>query len=238
MELIPMAFAKRQRTSLVAVLAAGIATVALAQSGQNTTDDRGTLAWYARRAVEHGKRSTTIGHPSILYAEMEPLQDALLHTTAVVGQLLSCETNHDAYHIFTWRKYRTLEKLSSQSYVPQDALPQDVPQDMLPLAPSEFVLGEVGGTVNVDGVTITMLGPEGSMPNNEPRHLIFAIFRASGGLAVSNYGPRGMYWIHSDDTIHARVDSDTNLLWSDLTSLTNGHMSELRLLAAPFARPR
>ena len=208
--------------------------VTFAQSSPPPKDDRGTLAWKAREATKAGKKSITIGAPMITVAEIEPLNDALVHTTAVVAELVATATTHDDYRIVTWRKYKILEKLSTQqSSVSSEPLSDDVPQSLLPLKVNEFVMPQYGGTVTIDGVTITTREPEGELPAG--RHLMFVLFRSSGSLAVANYGPRGIFWIDNTDSIHARVESDNNWLHSDLQRM-NGSLPPLRALSAEIMK--
>src|SRR5882757_9840912 len=99
------------KVGLSAVLIFISTSVAVAQSTQKSVDDRGSLVWRARQALQNGQTSITLAQPFILVAETEPLNNALLHTTAVIARVVAIENNHDDYNIFTWRKYRILEKL-------------------------------------------------------------------------------------------------------------------------------
>lgn len=139
---------------------------------------------------------------------------------------------HDDYHIITWRKYQTLEKLSSQPLIPQEPLLYTLPESLLPIARDEFVIGDYGGTVTVGGVKMTMEDSGGYLPTSRSRHLLFVMLRASGLLAVANYGSASEYWVDDNDVIHARIESDDNPLRSDLISRTGRHLSQLRTMAA------
>lgn len=236
-----MPLGRRSRHAIALVEALGrtvaVCTVILPmadpQSANNTGPEKGSLAWYAAQAQQSGKNAITLGRPDILVAEPESFTEAIQHTSAVVAQLLATETTHDDYQVITWRKYRVLEVLSRQQRsVPHDPLPSDVPQSLVPVAPGEFITAEPGGTVVVGGVRITVPEPEGSIPVGQSRHLIFALFRSSGAIGVSNYGARGVFWIDSSDVIHSRVDPEKNRLASEIAHRTNGNLSALRTFVA------
>lgn len=209
-----------------------IAIHAVAQSGQSPADDRGSLTWQARQAKESGRAAITISTPDALWAEPESLNDALAHTTLTLAALVATETTHTDYEIVTWRKYHILERLSSQPVVRTDPLPESVPPSLLPIGSDEFVIPELGGTVYIDGVAITMQNPEVSIRAQDKRHLMFLLFRASGALAVPNYGPHGQFSVDDSGDIHAWVDADTNPLRSQVLNHTGGKLPALRELAA------
>jgi hypothetical protein len=210
----------------------------VAQSQQTATDDRGSLSWRARQATEGGKTAITIETPDALWAQPVPLREALAHTSLTLATLVASETTHTDYEIITWRKYRILERLSSQPSVRHDFLPESVPSSLMPIEPGEFVIPEMGGTVDIDGVTITTRNSEVHVPSGDKRHLMFLLFRASGALAVSNYGPHGQFSVDDTDNIHAWVDADTNPLRSEILDRTGGKLAVMRGLASKSAQQR
>ena len=107
---------------------------------------------------------------------------------------------------------------------------------MLPTKPDEFVVAELGGGVDIDGVTITMENSEVRIPAQDKPHLMFLLFRASGALAVSNYGPYGLFSVDDSGNIHGWVDADTNSLRSELLDRTGGKLSGMRQAASESTR--
>ena len=205
--------------------------MSFAQS-QTSADDRGSLSWWARQAQQSGKATITIPAPDALTAQPESLEAAITHTSLVVAKVVATETAHTEYTIETWRKYLLVEKLSSQPIPGHGGpLPKEVPASFLPLAPDEFVMAQLGGTVTLNGITITMLD-SGARIAAGPNHLMFVMFFSSGFLAKPNYGMEGMFSVDEADNIHAWIDSDSNKLGSELLSRTGKRLSSLRNLAA------
>ena len=207
----------------------------------------GSLDWYAHNARMQGKTEITLPKYSLLYAELEPLQEAFLRTTVVVATLLQSETARNGDQIFTWRKYRVDERLSRQEHaIPPDVdvrwqhtLIDDVPGSLLPLGPDEFIVADYGGTVTVGGVRITDPGPGLQALQTQTRHLMFLIFGANGEIAVSNYGPPGMLSVDSSGSIRSRVpqagSSPTGLL-REIDERTDGKLSSLRSISSAWAK--
>ena len=203
-----------------------------AQQPQPPTMKRGSLAWRANEAKRNGKVSITMPLPHALVAELTSLDDATAHTSLVLATLVATESIHDEYGIFSWSKYKILEKLSQQLIITNNPLPDSVPASLLPLAPDEFLVPSLGGKVTIDGVTITMRDPDLHIPDGQNRHLMFVILGSSGSLAVLNYGPLGAFYVDDSDMIHPWIDTDTNQLRSDLIQRAGGRLTALRAITS------
>jgi hypothetical protein len=100
---------------------------------------------------------------------------------------------------------------------------------MLPIGPDEFVIGAFGGTVVIDGITVTMQDERSHpLPEHLP-HLMFVLFFSSGAMAVMNYGPMGAFWVDDSEKIHAQV-SDLNPFGAEFLERTGGELSGARML--------
>ncbi|MGA7415442.1 MAG: hypothetical protein WBW33_33530 [Bryobacteraceae bacterium] len=217
-----------RRAVAIGFILTSAAAVTLGQN-QSTPDDRGTIERRVREAKKLGKTSIKIGFPIVEHAETPPLDDALERTTLVLAKVLKSEVGHDNYYVVTWRKCRTLEKLYLQRGVYDRPLPQDLPAAMLPIGPDEFVIGDFGGTVVIDGVTVTMQDERShSLPEDLP-HLMFVLFFSSGAMAVMNYGPEGAFWVDDSDKIHAQVP-ELNPFGAEFLERTGGKLSGARTL--------
>ncbi len=217
----------RTAVALGFILASASAVI-LAQD-QSTPEDRGTLQWRVREAKRLRKTSIRIPFPIVEHAETPPLDDALERTTLVLAKVLKTEVSHDNYDVSTWRKYRTLEKLYIQRDVYDRALPDDLPAAMLPIGPDEFVIGEFGGKVVIDGVTVTMQDERSHpLPEDLP-HLMFVLFLSSGAWAITNYGPLGVFWVDDSDEIHPQV-SELEPFVAEFLKRTGGKLSGARML--------
>lgn len=190
----------------------------------------GLLHRYVREAHRTGKTSVRMGYPTLLTAQEYGLDDALARTTVVVAKLIGSATISTPSEIYTWRKYTIIEKLSQQSDVPAD-LCYKIPDSLLPLKPEEFVVGEIGGTIIMDGVKLIQQDPTKNEIPSHDRHLMFLLFTCSGSIGLLNYGPDGHFSLDDSDNIHVSEHSN-NRLKDELLLRTGGKLSELRSISA------
>ena len=84
--------------------------------------------------------------------------------------------------------------------------PSGVPKTLLPLADDEFIVPVLGGSLVVDGVTITENSISHAPLHKPPSgklHLMFLRFICKG-YALLNYDERSLFWVDDDGlTIHA-----------------------------------
>ena len=230
---------------LVVVLSLVLIGPCAAQNASGTEPVRGLLAWQAQKAHTEGKSAVTLGPTILEYPGPEPLETALVHSSVIIATLLESKTTHDQREIQTWRKYRIIEWLSRQSReLPPErdqnwlATLNTAPKSMLPLAGDEFLMEDYGGTVTVDGVTITITGDGTQELPVGGRYLMFVIFGSAREIAGANYGPASLFTIDDSDTLHARfpkLDSNRNSLLHEIRQRANGTLSGLRSLAATVA---
>ncbi len=218
------------RTAIAAGFILASASAVILGQDQSTQDDRGTLKWRVREAKKLGKTSIELDVGIVEHAATQSLDIALEDTSLVLAKVLKSEADHDDYNVFTWRKYRLLEKLSFQRGVYDRPLPEDVPADMLPIGPDEFVMAEEGGAIVIDGVTVTMDAGVSHPRPDHLRHLMFVLLVSPGPLALPNYGPIGAFWVDDSDKIHAEVDLDLNPLGAEFLERTGGDLSGARTL--------
>ena len=219
--------------SLICCLVFAVISISmLAQtSAKPEEDDRGSIAWFVRQAKQRGEISVTLPDAIYEYAEFNSLDDALRRTSATVGKVVATAVTADEYRITTWRKYRRIESLSMVPVYPRR--PGDIdnlPASLLPLGKDEFLVPSAGGTVRVDGVEVTEKAEGlGDAPADHP-HLMFLLFIGPGGmLAISNYGPEGL-WIDDADKIRVAGRPST-LAYDEIVRRTGGDLAKLRALA-------
>lgn len=201
---------------------------------QSSQEPSSQILRYTRKAKENGKSAIEMMPSTQTWAEPEPLELALMHTSVVVAKVIATEITHDDDNVVTWQKYRILEKLSSQPRVSDQDLPNGIPASLLPLVPGEFVTSLLGGTTTIDGVTITERYPAPPLPEGK-RHLMFLIFKCSGFVAASNYGPVGLFSLDDSDNIEGLTQSDQDQFRSEVLTRTGGKLDSLRDLAAHSA---
>ena len=190
-------------------------------------DDRGSVSEYARRAREAGKKTIEYPYPIELHASADSLEDAIPRCTVVLAELVGSVTAYSRYEIATWRKYKIIERLSSQPRAYVLPLPDNIPKSLLPVGRDEFLLVEAGGTVSIDGVEVTMRNPQlAERPPNRP-HLLFLLFQ-SPNFAVSNFGSSGLFWLDESNRIRAEDNSTNNMIGADILRSSNGDLSSFR----------
>jgi hypothetical protein len=218
-------------------------------AGQSTPENepaRGSLAWRALKARSEGKSELKL--PVIYEYPPGPasLDIAFMDSTVLVAKLLESKTVPKKNDITTWRKYKIIERLSTQS---QELPPErdedwqrefaDAPKSMLPLREDEFLVAEGGGTATIDGVKITVTGTGTQELRVGGKYLMFVLFGSSRQLAEGCYGLMSDFRIDESDTVHARrseLDADQNALLREIRQRANGTLSGLRSLAASVTK--
>lgn len=224
------------RVALVATLTCCLLPVAAWAQSPDPTADLRAIAQHVRSP---GMISYELPRPIEEFAEPEPFDAAVQHTTLTLAKLVASVPAAHGTQIVTWKKYQVIERLSKEpQHLPFTGLPESVPKSLLPLRKGEFLLSETGGTLTVDGVQLTM-PPQARTPLPEASlHLMFLLFNASGDVAGSNYGPYGMFWVDKDNWIHAQVDRSGIEPRDSMIRESGGTLAGLRDVAARAAREK
>lgn len=238
-----MSFNKILRLATALVLPLILVHISTGQSTPGTEAVRGSLAWWAQKARNEGKSEIKLPARTPEYPdEQDPLQVALMDSTVLVASLLESKAVPYEFRILTWRKYKIVERLTTQARELPAERNDDwqrefalAPKSMLPLGPDEFLMPDDGGTATIEGVKIT-LGGDGTqeLPIGS-RQLAFLTFDSARQLGDGHYGPNSFYMIDDSDIIHSRFpkyDSDGNSLLREIRQVTNGKLSGLRAIAA------
>lgn len=218
-------------------------------AGQSTPENepaRGSLACRAQKARSEGKSELTL---PVIYEYPEApasLDLAIMDSTVLVAKLIESNAVPDQYDITTWRKYKIIERLSTQSIELPPERNEDwqrefalAPKSMLPLAADEFLSTEDGGTANVDGVKITVTGMGTQELPIGGKYLMFVLFDSARRLGEGCYGPNSDFTVDDSDVLHARLpklDPDQNFLLHEIRQGANGKLSGLRSLAATVTK--
>lgn len=244
-----MSFRKLIYLAFAVVLPFISTQVGAGQDTQGNEPARGSLRWWAQKARSEGKSEITLPADIPLYPDaQDPLQVALMDSTVVLAKLLDSKAAGYEFRILTWRKYRIIERITSQAHELPAERNEDwqrefalAPRSMLPLSPGEFLMPDEGGTATIDGVKITVGGDGAQELATGSRHLLFLIFDSARQLGDGCYGPNSFYVIDDADTIHSRFpkyDSNGNALLQEIRQVTNGKLSDLRSLAASVTKNR
>jgi hypothetical protein len=121
----------------------------------------GTLRWDVQQAKLHGTggwRSTSIGMCCEFNRDsLRPLQDALSTYSLIVAEPTLKNTYADENQVKTWYKFKVIETLNSRPMFPcagcftSPYLLKDLP----PIATDEIAILEDGGTMTIDGISIS-----------------------------------------------------------------------------------
>lgn len=168
----------------------------------------GTLRRYAQEERERGQSSVVLPFPRYEWAEVPTLNDINNQTSLITAQLLASVIVAHERDVVTWHKFRREETLVEQETVPPDSM-SDAPSALLPLNPGEFLMPLAGGTVQVEGVGITMRPPHDPLPIGS-QYLLFVTFFANGHLAAPAYGPNGLFTLSDAGEIIGIVRAANN----------------------------
>lgn len=181
--------------------------------------DKGTVAWRARLAKAEGKRRVVLNSLLVEYGtEVSGLDDALKYLGAVVAQPIDRQTvissTNELYRdneIRTWYKFRILQNYSGEplpkctSCGSYDS--NRIPQNMLPLNSDEILIETYGGTVEIDGVEISVVDKEIPEFSESQQYLLFLLTDASGQVGMLRMGAVGIYKIDSSGKVEAEAKS-------------------------------
>jgi hypothetical protein len=162
---------------------------------------RGKLSWHSQMAKAKGEESVLLRSDIVNYAIPRNLEDALANYHLVLAEPVFSRSYATTYDIQTWYKFRLIEELSAPSTNCTDcAISSDVPADLLPVQPDEFLSVKVGGEALVDGIKITSSDP--TFPNFEAgrRYLLLVAFDSNKILGALRSGPWGAFAVKSDES--------------------------------------
>jgi hypothetical protein len=126
-------------------------------------EDKGSVAWYVRKAKITGDKQITLplfqGNP----AEVSGLDDALSRFKVISGKPIEKYTEAGTWSLTTWYKFKIVEDLSTNKYLhcsncdesSQDA--EQFPSSLLPLESDEILVPQPGGELIVDGIKLIQL---------------------------------------------------------------------------------
>ena len=123
---------------------------------QQSNFEPGTLAAMAQQAIANGQTFVVLVPPTALPEEFANLDDVFTKYNLVVADLVTKQTIGDpaADYLFTWYKFRLVQKLNPQISNNCSACPRppNPPGSLLPLQQGEFLVVSYHGSTNVSGV--------------------------------------------------------------------------------------
>ncbi len=192
--------------------------------------EKNSLTAEARRGKAKGKSEVIIPGPNVDYAGANmSINDALDKYSVVVAEPVENKSySIDAFTITTWYRFKINEVISQKTRFhcftcPQDSTP---PADLGPIAPDEFLLNINGGTVPIDGVTVTVKNEEIPQFENGKKYVFFVSF-VPGGIGRLAAGPAGIFKLDANDELEG-VNVKKHRLYQEIVTRFDGKLSRLK----------
>lgn len=164
--------------------------------------ERGKLVWHSQMAKAKGKQNVLLDSTIVDYAVPRSLDSALANYHLVIAEPIAGRSYPATYNIHTWYKFRIIEELSTPEINCLDCFSLvGPPEDLLPLAPNEFLSAQLGGEATVDGITITT--SDSSFPRFEigQRYLLLVGFDSNRIVGRLSSGPWGTFIVNSREIL-------------------------------------
>lgn len=215
---------------LLGLVASGLLKTGIQRKETVKWEDKNSLREIARRTKEEGKAKVTIPGPFIDDPGMDmKVDEALRDYSVVVAEVIESKSYaFDSYGIRTWYKFRITEALSERNstYCPTCPEVPEAPQDLAPINSDEFLLATGGGTVNVDGVEVTV--KDRSLPVFESgKKYLLVISLTPSRVALLGAGPAGVFRVSDDEKLEA-VNQLGYPIQTEISQRFAGKLSELK----------
>ena len=164
--------------------------------------------------------------------------EALAGFTVIVGIPIAKETQLDPAtgSLSTWYKFQVLDRLTKRTPAPlaprlDKLLDWQRPKTLLPVNEDEVVIGKIGGSLVIDGVTVTASELDFPDPLMGHTYLMF-ISESDDRLAIFEMGAAGVYEVIGDQLSpmgakkHPVVTEIKNLYQNSLGTLNSGVTSK------------
>jgi len=165
-----------------------------APRGQRT--DPTLLSSRINKAKEKGVTELIVPAPVPYLAEVSGLEEALANYAVFIGMPIdSTSIIVDPRNIMTYHRFKILEMLSARAR-PNVGVPEELPTTLVPPKSDEIYVLEGGGTVVVDGVTVTQRG-DYEYKKGE-KYLLFVSRNLAQSTAMVNLGQYGVFIVKGD----------------------------------------
>jgi len=191
--------------------------------------DYGTLMWHVQMAKTRGEKEYVMGSIGCGMG-VATLEETLSNYTIVVAQPIEKKTYADTYGLSTWYRFRIIETLSTKTLRVSNHWSSYIssPANMLPINADEFLMPESGGTLVIDGITVTEYSnsPQYSLSK---RYLLFLELDSAkkiGGIPWAD--EVGIFTVDDDGTLQG-TDDDSYELKDKLASRFDNSMQRLKV---------
>jgi hypothetical protein len=225
---------------LIAVVACVILLLGLGARGllNNGVQKKENVKWaeqnslkeIARRSKAEGKGTVTISGPWSDYPGVDmKLEEALRDYSVVVAEVIANKSypiNSDG--VRTWYKFKIIDPLSEKYAHYCHTCPEipEAPEDLSPINSDEFLLAIGGGTVNVDGVEVTVNNR--SLPAFESgKRYVLVVSLTPSRVALLGAGPSGVFRVDENERLEA-VDNGNRPMQAEISQRFAGKLSNLK----------
>lgn len=165
----------------------------------------GTLRHRIREAKASGDNTVELSVLSCGW-EIGTLEEALSRDTVVLADLKGKKTYEDTHGLHTWYRFKTRETLLEHLDPGLEYLFGSAPSDLLPIAQDEFLIYEVNGRMEIDGVTVTQRS-NGAEYVEGQTYLLFLWIDPSKRTAIrSGTDPHGVFLVDSNGNLSPYID--------------------------------
>lgn len=170
--------------------------------------ERNSIKQIARQAKAEGKKAVKMAGPTQNYAGRNiDFSTALSSFSLVTAEAVENKSySFDTNDILTWYKFRLLETISAKPTCTTCMPASEIPLDAAPLRTDEFVVINSGGTLNIDGVGVTVENKDFPPFVNGQKYLLFVSFTPSKVTLIAG-GPSGVFRIKGNDDLEALESS-------------------------------
>lgn len=193
----------------------------------------GSLEALSLDAIDHNEQSVTIGSAKWIHATVSGIDDAVAHYTIVVAYPVSRNSyvwNSEFQMIGTWYKFNITETLKQNAYVACSNCPSspDPPAALLPLNSSQVLVPKVGGSVVINGVTITSLDEEFPDYQLSQSYLLFLNVDSSKGVGMTSLAAGAVFTVGPNGELATVAEGGENSLANDILHRYGNSLAALR----------
>lgn len=194
----------------------------------------------AARAKAERKTEVVISAPHIEYtgsSASTDLDKALTYYTAVVARPVKMDSYiaENGEDVITWLRFKVVEVLFENEKPACPACPVPTPpEEYSQVKKDEFVAVKIGGTVNVEGINVTMTDP--TFPDFDPgkKYLLF-ISKYPSGVATLGIGPKGVFTVDDLGDVKG-VNQDQHAVKRDIEGRFNHSLLNLKQHTQSFKK--
>ena len=145
-------------------------------------------------------------------SDIGSLKTTLSRDTVVLAELVEKKTYADTWGLRTWYKFKSTETLVKHPPPRFLSLPfTSGPSEMLPVAEDEFLIQEINGQMEIDGITVTQYSNGAKYVEGQTYLLFLWIDPSNRTAARSGSDPLGVFLVDSDGNLRPYVDRENRL---------------------------